>query len=157
MARGRGLWIDCWGCSSNAEQSATSAKATFYIMSTWVCLRLRYHYLDIDEDHYGRLCSILEKRYRLEYTAHFDDCCKQLQRDPEYPIDSLLVSLVGIRKIAMKVKDSFWELVGNPNNQPSGGVYSIAMVSIQNELDIFMDQLLANLKWNRTWYSFGKY
>ncbi|KAE8143604.1 hypothetical protein BDV38DRAFT_276688 [Aspergillus pseudotamarii] len=101
------------------------------------------------------LCSLLGKRYRLEYMAHFDDCCKQLQRDQEYLTDSL-VSLVGIRKIGMKVNDSFWEMIGNPNNQPSGGVYSIAVASIQNELDTFMNQLPANLKWNhllRTHYA----
>lgn len=88
--------------------------------------------------------------------THFDDYCKQLQRDQEYPTDSLLVSLVGIRRIAMKVNDSFWEMIGNPNNQPSGGVYSIAMASIQNELQTFMNQLPENLKWNRLWPSLWK-
>lgn len=114
------------------------------------------HYSNIDKDHFDRLCSLLGKRYRLEYMAHFDDFCKQLQRDQEYPTDSLLVSLVGIRKISMKVNNSFWEMIGNPNNQPSGGVYSIAVASIQNELDMFMDQLPANLKWNRMYFLLWK-
>ncbi|RDW76526.1 fungal specific transcription factor domain-containing protein [Aspergillus mulundensis] len=94
------------------------------------------------------LCSLLGKRYRLEYTAHFDDCCKQLQSEQEYPTDPLLVSLVGIRRIAMKVNNSFWEMIGNTNNQPSGGVYSIAVAAIRNELDAFMNQLPPSLKWN---------
>jgi len=81
--------------------------------------------------------------------AYFDDYCKKLERDKEYPTDSLLVSLVGIRKIAMKVNNSFWEMIGSPSHQPSGGVYSIAVASIQSELDAFMNRLPANLKWNR--------
>ncbi|KAJ5627304.1 hypothetical protein N7528_004731 [Penicillium herquei] len=97
---------------------------------------------------YYMTSSLLGKRYRLEYTAHFDEYCKKLQTDQEYPTDSLLVSLVGIRKIAMKVNNFFWELIGNPNNQPSGGVFSIAMASIQNELDTFMNELPESLKWN---------
>ncbi|OQE18700.1 hypothetical protein PENSTE_c017G09783 [Penicillium steckii] len=94
------------------------------------------------------LCSLLGKQYGLEYMPHFDEYCKQLQHDKVYPTDSLLVSLVGIRRIAMNVNNSFWEMIGNPNHQPSGGVYSIAVASIQNELDAFMNQLPANLKWN---------
>lgn len=89
--------------------------------------------------------------------VHFDDCCKQLQRDEEYPTDSLLISLVGIRKIGMKVNNSFWEMIGNPNNQPSEGIYSIAVASIQNELHTFMNQLPANLKWNRMWFPLWKH
>lgn len=77
-----------------------------------------------------------------------------MEHDQEYPTDSLLVSLVGVRKIAMKVNSSFWELIGSPNSQPSGGVYTIAMASIQNELNVFMNQLPASLKWNRKYFSF---
>ncbi|KAK9851277.1 hypothetical protein MYU51_011033 [Penicillium brevicompactum] len=94
------------------------------------------------------LTSLLGKRCTLKYTPHFDDCCEQLRRDEEYATDSLLVSLVGIRRIAMKVNNSFWELTGNAKNQTSGGVYTIAVAAVRDELDHFMNQLPANLKWN---------
>lgn len=112
--------------------------------------------LSIDKDGCDSLTSLLGKGCMLEYTAHFDDCCEQLRRDEEYATDSLLVSLVGIRKIAMKVNNSFWEMIGDANNQSSGGVYSIAVAAVRNELDTFMSQLPADLKWNRTWSVFGK-
>lgn len=108
-------------------------------------------------DDYGRLCSLLGRRYKLEYHAHFDEYCDQLRQEDEYPTDSLLVSLVGIRKIAMKVNNSFWEMMGDLNNRPSGGVYSIAVASIQNKLNAFMDHLPANLKGNRTCHPFNPF
>ncbi|RAH79110.1 hypothetical protein BO86DRAFT_436546 [Aspergillus japonicus CBS 114.51] len=92
--------------------------------------------------------TLLGKRSRPEYTAHFDDCCSQLLHDQEYPTDALLVQLVRIRKIAMKVNDAFWETTGANNDRPLGGIYSIAVASIQNELDAFVNQLPANLVWN---------
>ncbi|RAH71276.1 fungal specific transcription factor domain-containing protein [Aspergillus aculeatinus CBS 121060] len=94
------------------------------------------------------LCSLLGKRCKPEYTAHFDDCCSQLLHDQEYPTDALLVQLVRIQKIAMKVNDAFWETTAATNDRPLGGIYSIAVASIQTELDAFVDQLPANLKWN---------
>lgn len=168
MERESGLRIDSRGRSSYAEQSATSAKANQRGLSNLdrgllysVCVSLppvpSSHYFDINKNNDDRLCSLLGKRYRLEYMVHFDDCCKQLQRDEEYPTDSLLISLVGIRKIGMKVNNSFWEMIGNPNNQPSEGIYSIAVASIQNELHTFMNQLPANLKWNRMWFPLWKH
>ncbi|PYI26424.1 hypothetical protein BP00DRAFT_451167 [Aspergillus indologenus CBS 114.80] len=48
----------------------------------------------------------------------------------------------------MKVNDAFWETTGASNDRPLGGIYSIAVASIQNELDAFVNQLPANLKWN---------
>lgn len=59
------------------------------------------------------------------------------------------MKLVGIQKIAMKVNDSLWGIVGNTNDRPLGGFHSIVVASIKNELDAFMHQLPANLKWNR--------
>ena len=106
--------------------------------------------LNTKDDKHGRLCSLLGRRYKLEYYAHFDEYCDQLRQEEEYPTDSLLVNLVGIRKIAMKVNNSFWEMMGDVNNRPSGGVYSIAVASIQNELSTFMEHLPASLKGNRT-------
>ncbi|PYI03928.1 hypothetical protein BO78DRAFT_373902 [Aspergillus sclerotiicarbonarius CBS 121057] len=94
------------------------------------------------------LCSLLGKRYRLEYIAHLDDCSRQLLHGQEYPSDLLLVHLVGVQKIAMKVNDSFWGTISITNDGPLGGVYSLAVASIQNELDKFMHQLPVNLKWN---------
>lgn len=110
--------------------------------------------LNINKYFYDSLTSLLGKRCLLDYTPHFDECCEQLRHDEEYATDSLLVSLVGIRKIAMKVNNSFWEMIGNTNNQPSGGIYSIAVASVRNELETFMDHLPADLKWNRTWTAF---
>lgn len=59
------------------------------------------------------------------------------------------MQLVRIQKIAMKVNDAFWETTGATNDRPLGGIYSIAVASIQTELDAFVDQLPANLKWSR--------
>lgn len=55
----------------------------------------------------------------------------------------------------MKVNHSFWEMMGDSNNRPSGGVYSIAVASIQNELNAFMNQLPENLQGNRMYHSFS--
>ncbi|OGM49707.1 hypothetical protein ABOM_001909, partial [Aspergillus bombycis] len=94
------------------------------------------------------LCSLLGKRSRLEYTAHFDHCCAQLLHDQEYPTDALLVNLIHIRKIAMKVNDTFWETIDITNSRPLGNVHFIAVASIRNELDCFMRELPDHLKSN---------
>lgn len=49
----------------------------------------------------------------------------------------------------MKVNDSFWPTTGITSNGSFGGIYSLAVASIKNELDNFMNQLPANLKENR--------
>ncbi|PLB49975.1 hypothetical protein P170DRAFT_404656 [Aspergillus steynii IBT 23096] len=94
------------------------------------------------------LCSLLGKRNRLEYTAHFDDCCKQLERDQSFTTDSLLVNLVRIQRITTKVSDCYRESIINTTNGPIGGLHSMTVISIENELESFMKQLPTEVKWN---------
>lgn len=82
-----------------------------------------------------------------------DECCRQLVEDQEYSTDSLLVSLVRIRKIAVKVNDALWEAMEVSNDGAHRNFHSIAVASIRKELDAFMQQLPDHLKWNREFLS----
>ncbi|KAL4865924.1 hypothetical protein BDV12DRAFT_199692 [Aspergillus spectabilis] len=94
------------------------------------------------------LCSILGKRSRLEYTAHFDHCCRELRQGQEHPTDLLLVHLVRIQQIAIKVNDAFHETPEPTSNRPHHSIHSIAVASIRYELEGFMQQLPDHLKSN---------
>lgn len=98
---------------------------------------------------YARLCGLVGKRSRFEYTTHLEQCCRQLIQDQEYPTDLLLVNLIRIRQIAIKVNDVSWEPIEVTNTSPFRKFHSIAVASIRNELDTFMQQLPEHLKWNR--------
>ncbi|KAH0838926.1 fungal transcriptional regulatory protein [Fonsecaea pedrosoi] len=94
------------------------------------------------------LFSLLGKRSRLEYAPHFDNFCTQIMREQEYPTDTLLVNLVRIQRIAVKVHDTFRDMIEVTNDRPFQDVDSIAVASIRNELDVLMQQLPDSLKWN---------
>ncbi|KAL4877829.1 hypothetical protein BJY04DRAFT_230432 [Aspergillus karnatakaensis] len=93
------------------------------------------------------LCTILGKRCRLDFTAHFDDCCRQLEQAGEHPTDVLLVGLVRIQKIATKVNDCFHEAPETATT-PQETIHSIAVASMRHELDTLMKQLPEHLQAN---------
>lgn len=98
---------------------------------------------------YRRLSTLLAKPCRLEHTPYLSVCCRHLLQDLEIPTDSLLVQLVRIRQIAIKVHDAFWQKSDLSNERPFRAVHTIAIASIEKELDAFMDNLPEPLKSNR--------
>ncbi|KAJ3953235.1 hypothetical protein N0V92_010309 [Colletotrichum tropicale] len=93
-----------------------------------------------------RLSGLLGRSSWLEFTRYFDDCCEKLANAQEYSTDLLLVQLIGARKVALRVDDTFREQSELANDQPFGGLHALAIATVEKELDSFMDSLPAPLQ-----------
>ncbi|CAK7228775.1 hypothetical protein SEUCBS140593_007025 [Sporothrix eucalyptigena] len=114
----------------------------------WVCRPPGPEESAAYEDWFRQLYGLLSKRYKLEYTPHYDHCCWKLTQDQEYLTDSLLVHLIRIQQIANKVNDAFWEMIEDANDRPCWNLHSITIASIRKELDKFLQELPDHLKEN---------
>ncbi|KAJ0351105.1 hypothetical protein COL154_004507 [Colletotrichum chrysophilum] len=94
------------------------------------------------------LSGLLGRSSWLEFTRYFDDCCEKLANAQEYSTDLLLVQLIGARKVALRVDDTFREQSELANDQPFGGPHALAIATVEKELDSFMDSLPAPLRSN---------
>ncbi|KAE9578290.1 hypothetical protein CGMCC3_g5695 [Colletotrichum fructicola] len=94
------------------------------------------------------LSGLLGRSSWLEFTRYFDDCCEKLANAQEYSTDLLLVQLIGARKVALRVDDTFREQSELANDQPFGGLHALAIATVEKELDSFMDSLPAPLRSN---------
>ncbi|KAJ0386951.1 hypothetical protein COL922a_003264 [Colletotrichum nupharicola] len=91
------------------------------------------------------LSGLLGRSSWLEFTRYFDDCCEKLANAQEYSTDLLLVQLIGARKVALRLDDTFREQSELANDQPFGGLHALAIATVEKELDSFMDSLPAPL------------
>ncbi|KAJ0288558.1 hypothetical protein Brms1b_005597 [Colletotrichum noveboracense] len=94
------------------------------------------------------LSGLLGRSSWLEFTRYFDDCCEKLANAQEYSTDLLLVQLIGARKVALRLDDTFREQSELANDQPFGGLHALAIATVEKELDSFMDSLPAPLRSN---------
>ncbi|CAI4213613.1 unnamed protein product [Parascedosporium putredinis] len=107
----------------------------------------------------GDLGLSTSRRSQNSAFASIVDDAAELRNDPALPAEQTtdghrailglyyIMSIV-LGQIATKVDDAFWETIEAPTESQLRNLYSLAIASVQKELDAFVEKLPDHLRWN---------